>query len=89
MNAIKLDVLINALTVMDYQTNINYTNLIVWSVYQHSDKKMFSTIISWLKFSCWLPGTTCLLLLDTVTSEFDVSCEDEDSGWRTNAHTHS
>lgn len=43
---------------------------------------MFSTVASWLKCSCWLPGRTCLLLLDTVTSEFDISCEDEDSGCR-------
>lgn len=42
---------------------------------------MFNTVASWLKCSCWLPGRTCLLLLDTVTSEFDVSCEDEDSGF--------
>lgn len=46
-------------------------------------QNMISTIVSWLKCSCWLPGMTCLLLLDIVTSEFDISCEDKDSGCQT------
>lgn len=88
MNAIKLDVLINALTVMDYQTNINYTNLIVWSVYQHSDKKCsVPSFLGWnLAVDCLGRPACCCLTLSPLSLMFPVKTKTV-VGAQTHIHT--